>query len=166
MSSGPSSLGFGESKPNTKPKPYADPPFPQLVGTTTGTGNSGMVKSEATNPKDLLGIRKSPLHLVPSALVIWVSQIFKFSAVKYGPFNWRTKKVKKSIYLDAIERHLIAMKDGQEIDPESGLPHEAHIGANVAILLDARATGNLVNDMEWPNGPGPELLSQVEDKKS
>ena len=119
---------------------------------------------EATNPKDLLGIRKSPLHLVPSALSIWVSQIFKMSAVKYGPFNWRDKKVKKSIYLDAIERHLIALKEGQDFDPESGRPHEAHIAANCAILLDAKAVGNLTNDMVWKSGPGPDLLKQVEDK--
>ena len=124
----------------------------------------GIVISEATNPKDLLGIKKAPLHLVPSALGIWVSQIFKMSAIKYGPFNWREKKVKRSIYLDAIERHLIALKDGQDRDTESGQPHEAHIAANCAILLEARAIGNLVDDMTWKSGPGPDLLKQVEDK--
>lgn len=119
---------------------------------------------DETNPKDLLGIRKAPLHLVPSALVIWVSQIFKGSAVKYGPFNWRKKKVKKSIYIDAIERHLIALKEGQDLDTESGHPHEAHIAANCGIMLDAKAIGNLVDDMTWASGPGPDLLKAVEDK--
>jgi hypothetical protein len=120
--------------------------------------------SEAVNPKDLLGVKKVALHLVPPALVIWVSEIFKFSAKKYGPYNWREKAVVKSIYLDAIERHLLRMKDGEWIDPESGKPHAAHIGANVAIILDADFIGNLKNDMMWVDGPATSLMHMLEEK--
>lgn len=114
-----------------------------------------------TNPKDLLGIRKPPLHLVAPALALWVSKVFGFSAKKYGPYNWREKKVRLSIYLDAIERHLLAMKDGQEFDEESGLPHAAHIGANIAVMLDAAATGNLLNDLTWKPGPAPRIIKEL-----
>lgn len=117
--------------------------------------------NEFVNPKDLLGVRKPPLHLVAPALVLWVSKVFGFSAERYGPYNWREKKVRLSIYLDAIERHLLAMQDGQQMDEESGLPHEAHIGANVAILLDAKATGNLVNDLTWKPGPASRLIKEL-----
>lgn len=116
-----------------------------------------------TNPKDLLGIRKPPLHLVAPALVLWVSKVFGYSAGKYGPYNWREKKVRLSIYLNAIERHLLAMKDGQETDEESGLPHAAHIGANIAVILDARATGNLLNDLTWKPGPAPWIIKELTD---
>lgn len=118
---------------------------------------------EAVNPKDALGVKKPPLHLVPAALALWVSRIFGFSAVKYGPYNWRTKKVLRSIYLDAIERHLLAMKDGQDIDDESALPHAAHIAANCAILLDAAALDCLINDHVWPCGPAPALIRLLTD---
>jgi len=120
---------------------------------------------DQTNPKDLLGIKKPPLHLVPAALNIWVSEIFKFSAVKYGPYNWREKKVRLSIYIDAMERHLMAMKDGQWFDPESGKPHFAHIGANVAILADASEIGNLIDDLKWAAGPAPDLLKKLDESK-
>jgi hypothetical protein len=120
---------------------------------------------DETNPKDLLGVNKPPLHLVPAALAIFVSKIFQFSAVKYGPYNWREKKVRKSIYIDAIERHVLALKDGEEFDPESGQRHEAHIGANVAILLDAREQGNLIEDMSWKPGPAPAILARLTEKK-
>lgn len=113
---------------------------------------------DRTNPKDLLGIKKPLLHLVPAALVLWVSKVFQFSAGKYGPYNWRKNAVRKSIYLDAIERHLLAMKDGQWYDPETKLPHASHIGANVAIILDAEAIGNLIDDMPWEKGPATSII--------
>lgn len=116
---------------------------------------------DETNPKDLLGIKKPPLHLVAPALVLWVSKVFGYSAKKYGPYNWREKKVRLSIYLDAIERHLLAIKDGQWFDEESGLPHASHIGANIAVILDAEATGNLLNDLTWKPGPAAEIIKQL-----
>jgi hypothetical protein len=117
--------------------------------------------SDQTNPKDLLGIKKPPLHLVPAALLLWVSRVFGKSARKYGPYNWREKKVRKSIYLDAILRHALALQDGQWQDGETGLPHAAHLAANCAILLDAEALGCLLDDMPWKNGPAPQLIEQL-----
>lgn len=117
--------------------------------------------SFGTNPKDNLGVLKPPLHLVPPALVLWVSGVFGFSSKKYGPYNWRENAVKRSIYIDAIERHLLAMKDGHDIDRESGLPHAAHIGANVAILLDAAELGCLIDDQTWKSGSAPELIDKL-----
>lgn len=104
---------------------------------------------EGVNPKDRLGVLKPLLHLVPPALALWVSQVFGFSARKYGPYNWREKPVRMTVYLDAMERHLLALKDGEWADPETGFPHVAHIGANVAILLDAAPIGCLVDDRDW-----------------
>ena len=121
--------------------------------------------SDQTNPKDMLGAKKPPLHLVAPVLRIWVSKVFEFSARKYGPYNWREKKVRKSIYLDAICRHTDAMIDGEWVDPETGIPHAAHVGANVAILLDAAEQGNLIDDMPWRPGPAPGLLKKLDESK-
>jgi hypothetical protein len=99
-----------------------------------------------TNPKDLLGAKKPALHLVPSALMVYVAEVQKLGVEKYGRYNWRTKKVRRSIYHDAAMRHLLAALDGEDFDPESGLPHEAHAAACLGILLDAMATGNLIDD--------------------
>lgn len=121
--------------------------------------------TDATNPKDLLGLKKPLLHLVPPALSLWVSKVFGFSAAKYGPYNWREKSVRFTVYIDAMERHLMALKDGELFDGESGLPHEAHIAAGCAIMLDARATGNMINDRKWHEGPAPKLIKQLTDSK-
>ena len=40
-----------------------------------------------------------------------------------------------SIPLACATRHLIAMINGEEIDPESGLPHRGHVYCNICMLL-------------------------------
>lgn len=118
------------------------------------------MRDEATNPKDLEGLKKPPLRLVPPALVLWVSKAFEEGAGKYGPFNWRAKKVRRSIYIEAAMRHLLALQDGEDIDPESNLPHECKAAACLAILLDARETGNLVDDRPLP-GPAADIIRRL-----
>lgn len=114
--------------------------------------------SEGVNPKDLIGVQKSPLRLTPPALIIEVADVMALGAAKYGPYNWRQYPVKYSVYLEAMERHLLAAMDGQWLDEESNRPHVAHIGAGAGIILDALACDNLV--MDWPvhEGPAADLL--------
>jgi hypothetical protein len=111
------------------------------------------------NPKDLIGVTKAPLRLVPPALTIGVAPVMALGAKKYGAYNWRKYPVKLSVYLEAIERHLLAVMDGQWVDPESGQPHVAHIAAGVGIILDALATESLVEDWPIAHGPAAELLA-------
>lgn len=102
--------------------------------------------ADDTNPKDRLGVKKPPLSLVPMVAVILESLAFAEGARKYGEFNWRRKKVKRRVYLEAILRHTIAALAGEDIDPDSGLPHEAKIRACCAIILDAKEVGCLIDD--------------------
>ena len=46
-----------------------------------------------TNPKDLLGIKKPPISLIPSAGLIHEAMAMKNGAAKYGPFNLDRKSV-------------------------------------------------------------------------
>lgn len=103
-------------------------------------------KTDDTNPKDRLGIRKLPLSLIPGVALVYTALVFELGARKYGEFNWRNRKVRLRIYLEAQDRHRLALAAGQDLDPESGLPHEAHIIAGNMILLDARASGCLIDD--------------------
>jgi hypothetical protein len=113
-----------------------------------------------TNPKDLLGVKKPQLHLVPRSLIIRVAQAMADGARKYGPFNWRTKGVRASIYVDAAERHLGQWFDGEECAKDSGVPHLAHAAACIGILIDAEATGNLVDDRPTP-GAASKLIEEL-----
>lgn len=115
------------------------------------------MKRDMTNPKDLLGLKKVSLGLLPAAGKIYGALAMTLGAAKYGPYNWRTKHVRMSIYLDAMERHLEAVRDGQWLDPESGKPHIGHIIACGAILADAKEGGFLIDDRP-PPGPAAALL--------
>lgn len=101
---------------------------------------------DTTNPKDLIGATKPPIELVPPIQEILTSFAFKDGAHKYGPFNWREKKVRYSIYYAAAIRHLKSAYDGEDMDPGSGVLHISHASACIAILMDAMATGNLIDD--------------------
>lgn len=111
------------------------------------------------NPKQAFGDLKVAMQLVPVALVIGAARAFKEGAAKYGPFNWRHTKVEAMTYVGAIQRHLAAYVDGEDVDPESvvGKTHLEGIAACVAMLLDCHAGGFLI-DNRPPKGPGPQLV--------
>jgi hypothetical protein len=128
--------------------------------------NRGSSKAPAsTNPKDMIGLTKPPISLVPPAMLIHVSKVMQHGAQKYGRANWREKSVRYTVYMDAAFRHLIAAIDGEDSDPESGQPHEAHAAACMGIVLDARATGNLIDDRPKP-GAAARLLAENTEKKA
>jgi hypothetical protein len=119
-------------------------------------------EDEGTNPKDLLGLKKAPLRLVPSSLILRVARVMALGAKKYGPFNWREKKIRLTVYTEAAMRHLLAFQDGEEFDPESGESHAAHVAACMGILLDAEACNCLVDDRH--QGPAADLLLEIQDR--
>lgn len=101
---------------------------------------------ESTNPKDRLGSKKVNLFLVPAASKIYQALAMMDGAIKYGPYNWREKKVLLSIYISALQRHIDAFVDGEEIASDSGIPHLAHALANLGIIVDALESGCLIDD--------------------
>jgi hypothetical protein len=74
------------------------------------------------------------------------SWVHKLGADKYGPWNWRETGVCASTYVNAILRHLNAWRDGEDLDPESGITHLAHIACSANILMDAEVCGKLQDD--------------------
>ncbi|HQT38907.1 MAG TPA: DUF5664 domain-containing protein [Acidocella sp.] len=100
----------------------------------------------AENPKEAAGRLKTPVHLVPPALILATAEVLKHGASVYGEWNWRDAGIVLSTYTGAAMRHLLAIMDGQDIDPESGQSHWAHIAANCAIVLDAAPRGMVKDD--------------------
>lgn len=106
-----------------------------------------IVKEEpVTNPKDLVGVKKPSLELVPPCFEVEVSRAMKDGGEKYGPYNWRDHPVKATVYYAACKRHLAAWADGEDVDPKSKVKHVAHAAACLAILLDAENTQCLIDD--------------------
>jgi hypothetical protein len=112
-----------------------------------------------TNPKDSVGAKKAPLGVVPVALVIGVAPAMAVGAKKYGPFNWRGQPVQVMTYIEAIQRHLYAFVDGQDVAEDTGVSHLAHAGAGLAILMDAYAL-NRVIDNRPEKGPAADMLRE------
>jgi hypothetical protein len=101
---------------------------------------------DPTNPKDLIGVTKCPLRLVPPALMLECATVMKHGAEKYGPYNWRDQKIRATVYGEAILRHLLAWMDGEDVDPDSGKSHLGHIAAGCGIVIDAEHVGSLIDD--------------------
>lgn len=116
-----------------------------------------------TNPKDRLGVKKPRISLIPPAGMLYEARVMALGAEKYGAFNWRDNAVNLTVYLEAAMRHILAKLDGEDFDPESGEPHEAHVRSCMGILLDAMATGNLIDDRPKP-GAAARLIAEMTEK--
>ena len=111
------------------------------------------------NPKDTIGIKKPSLSLVPPASILYEALAMENGAQKYGAYNWRTYKVKASVYLSACLRHLAAFQDGEEVAADSQVPHLAHAKACLGIIIDALETGTLIDDRPI-KGPMSRLINK------
>lgn len=121
---------------------------------------TGTPTEKPTNPKDMIGSGKVPMHLWPETATILGAMALLDGALKYGRSNYRAIGVRASIYFDASKRHLNAWFEGEDLDPDSGLPHLAHVLATVAILIDAQAAHKL-NDDRMIRGGYRELIDEM-----
>lgn len=101
-----------------------------------------------TNPKAARAVAdgKAPLQYLEPAANAPTARVLEHGAEKYGYRNWRVDPISLRTYLGAVQRHIDAMKEGQWLDPDSGQPHFAHIGANVHVVMDAKAYGTMHDD--------------------
>lgn len=117
------------------------------------------------NPKDIHGLKKVPLDLVPDTGVIHAAMAFQEGATKYGAYNWRSNPINKSIYIAAARRHISQYWNGETLDVESNVHNLGCAVACLMILLDAEAVGNLVDDGPVA-APITQLMKQVLANKS
>jgi hypothetical protein len=99
--------------------------------------------SHDPDPKASEGAKKCPMDLLPPEALRQTAYVLGHGASRYGAWNWREGGVKQTTYVAAIMRHLMAMHEGQWLDPDSDRPHIAHITASAMILLDADNQGKL-----------------------
>lgn len=124
---------------------------------------------------------KPSITMIPSGPLKDLAQVFMFGAKKYGKGNWKEGFVYSRL-LDAVYRHMMAWFEGEDLDPESGLPHLSHATWGLVILryfetkgggLDDRkemssvsrnkSAGTLLPEQDQKAGLDmPDLLCQVE----
>jgi hypothetical protein len=102
--------------------------------------------TKATNPKDMIGTRKAPLSTVPMGVIVEMGVGMLEGAAKYGRHNYRCAGVRASVYYDAVMRHLIAWWEGEDIDPDSGMPHVTKAMCTLAVLRDAQMQNMCADD--------------------
>ena len=70
---------------------------------------------------------KPRLDLVDSDALEGLATVLTFGAQKYAANNWRNGLAYSRVSA-ALLRHMSAIQKGEDIDPESGLPHIDHLG--------------------------------------
>ena len=78
---------------------------------------------------------KLPMHLVPPSAIEAMAEVLQFGAKKYAEHNWK-KGAHWSVPYSSMMRHLLAFWEGEDVDPESGLPHLYHVIMNSAMLVE------------------------------
>jgi hypothetical protein len=74
--------------------------------------------------------------LLPPLALKETVKVLTFGAQKYEPDNWQHVPDSKRRYFDALQRHLWAWKQGEQLDQESGLPHLAHAMCCLMFLYE------------------------------
>ena len=98
---------------------------------------------------------KPRMDLIDSKALEALAQVLTFGAAKYAPHNWRAG-IAHSRLIAALMRHTAAFNGGEDLDPETGLPHIAHamcccmflLGTSPGAALDDRFKPTKESDHE------------------
>ena len=104
------------------------------------------VPISSSNPKDIIGDTKVPLHLFPASAIAYGSLGMLEGKLKYGYVNFRATKVVASIYVAAAMRHLLSYWEGENSAPDTNNPHLGNALATIAIVVDAYVHDSLIDD--------------------
>ena len=83
---------------------------------------------------------KPRYDLLPPEALAGLADILGYGAAKYAPHNWR-KGMDWSRVFAAAQRHVWAFWTGEDLDPESGLPHIDHAMCCLAFLSAYQKAG-------------------------
>ena len=86
---------------------------------------------------------KPEYGLLPPFALEEVAKVLTFGAQKYDRENWKKVDELERRYFDAAQRHLWAIKRGEDHDPESGLHHLAHAATCLLFLLESELNPNI-----------------------
>jgi hypothetical protein len=104
-------------------------------------------------PKGAKGMKfdtdKPRMDLLDANALEGLAKVLTFGAQKYAANNWRNG-IEYSRLTAAILRHLMAIQRGEDIDPESGLPHVDHLGCCWMFLSNLTKTRPDLDDRWKP----------------
>jgi hypothetical protein len=80
------------------------------------------------------GVKPARLGAVDPAALLRVAEVAGFGAEKYARYNF-ARGYEWSKSFDALQRHMLAFWNGEDIDAEFGTPHLAHAAWHCLTLL-------------------------------
>jgi hypothetical protein len=89
--------------------------------------------------------KKPRMDLLPPRPLVEIAQVLTDGAERYGEYNW-ANGLAFSRLKAAMERHLLAWWAGEDLDPDSGRPHLAHLGCELLFAMDLRHTMPAMDD--------------------
>lgn len=88
---------------------------------------------------------KPLMNLLSSRWLKGTAEVLTAGARKYSSHNWR-KGMKFSRCYDALQRHMLAWNDGQDLDLETGLSHLYHASCCLMFLAELSETRTDLDD--------------------
>lgn len=86
---------------------------------------AGAVKYDQDKPR---------MELLPLPALEAIAKVMTFGANKYADNGWKSLPDAERRYTGALLRHLTAIEKGEDVDPDSGLPHIYHVACNAMFL--------------------------------
>jgi hypothetical protein len=93
---------------------------------------------------------KPSMSLLPRAGKIAAVKAFEVGREKYGRDAWRKNPMEWSRLIDAAQRHLDALAEGEDFDPQDGQPHEGAVIACMMFLAEYRISNPELDDRFKP----------------
>jgi len=81
---------------------------------------------------------KPRMYLLPPKAIKEVAKVLTFGAQKYDEDNWKKLDNLQNRYTGASLRHIFAIMEGEELDPETECYHEAHAICCLLFKLEAK----------------------------
>lgn len=104
------------------------------------------MSDDVTSAKAVAGSKKPCIHFVPPVAILEEAVAMAEGAGKYALYDWQDKPIDANTYYSAAGRHLMQWFTGEDRDVKSGALHLAHARACLGILIDAAATGKLIDN--------------------
>lgn len=110
-----------------------------------------MTQPQQTPPTDATKAKtyddgKPPLAYLPPEGMRAVARVQQYGHIKYGSFwNYR-QGLEIGRNASCAMRHIMAVMDGEDLDPESGEHHFAHACARLMFALQNIKDGTVIDD--------------------